>query len=217
MKIIGLAIDNMRKIKAMELTFNEKGITEIKGGNEQCKSTVIDCIEILFRGKKAMSPDMITHGENKAGIEGTLQDGEDEYIVKRIMKKNKNPTLKITKNGGKMEGKLETFLSSLVDKLTFNPDDFESKSDDEKLKYMKEFAGIDFTLLDAKIKDVFDERTVVGREIKKFGDIRLPEKVEKVSMSDLLEERKEMIEFNQGVDDEIHGIESHKSTIADLV
>ena len=216
MKLIGLSIDNLKKIRAMELTFNEKGITEIKGGNEQGKSTVLDAIEILLRGKKRITPDVITHGEDKTVIEEILKSGEDEYVVKRVIKKGKSPTLKITKNGGKFNDKPETFLSNLVDKLTFNDDDFARKSDDEKLKYMKDFAGIDFKMIDLEIDDIYSERTVVGREVKKFGDIKLPEKVERVSLSDLFEERKKLIEFNLKCDEEHEIYKAHVSNLNGL-
>ena len=68
MKILGLQITNLRKIKAFNYEFKESGLIQIRGKNRAGKSSIIKAIEMLLRGKKYQPGDVVTHGEYKAEI-----------------------------------------------------------------------------------------------------------------------------------------------------
>lgn len=197
MKLIGLKINNLRRISAIEMEIKESGMTEIRGHNRQGKTTVLDAVEVLLKGKKFISQDMIQHGKDIATIKGTLKDGDDVYTVERDIRDGKAPILRLKKNGSPVKSSPETFLSSLVNDITFNPRPFMDKSDLEKQKFMMKVAGIDFTELDKQIDGLYDERKIVGREVKNYGEIVIPEKVETRSAKELFAERAEAGEAMQ--------------------
>ena len=217
MKFIDLSISRVRKISLVELTISDNGLTQIKGPNRQGKTTVLDAMEVLLRGKKAITKDMISHGQTNAVIKGTLKEGDDVYHVERELRDGKPPLLRLKKNGVSVKSSPESFLSSLVSDLTFNPRPFMDKTDDEKQKFMMKVANIDFTEIDAKIKETYDERTLVGREVAAYGDIVLPEKVEQQSVKELLAKRAEILEQHELVDKKQAGYEETKGKLDGLI
>ena len=56
MKIIGLKVDGIRKLTAVEMQLKDKGLIPIKGKNKQGKSTLIDTVEWLIEGNKVANP-----------------------------------------------------------------------------------------------------------------------------------------------------------------
>jgi len=217
MIILGLSIENMRKIRTMNMEFSSKGMTQIKGQNMQGKTTIIDAWEFLLRGKKYLTTDMISHGQSQAIVSGTLKEGDDLYAVTRTVKQGKNPTLKITKNGGSYSDTTpEAFFKGLINDLTFDPRPFMNRNDREKTKFMMEVAGIDFSKIDAKIKTIFDEREIVGREVKRFGKMDMPEKVKEVSIESLLNEREAIVKHNDNRTIMIEGADAVEKKIFGL-
>jgi predicted ATP-dependent endonuclease of OLD family len=182
-KLIGLQIENLRLIKACFLQFKEKGLTEIIGKNNQGKSTLIDAIEILFKGFKEKPDDMIAHGADKAVIIGDLGD----FTIKRIM--GKSDRLEIMTKNGMKPSKPQDFLDTLINKLTFRPQVFLDKKPEEKLKSVMEILKIDFTEENGKITEKTSERLLTGRERDNLGTKIEPEKVDAVDTADLLKQQ----------------------------
>ncbi|HAN21797.1 MAG TPA: hypothetical protein DCP51_09035, partial [Clostridiales bacterium] len=62
----------------------------------------------------------------------------------------------------------------------------------------KETIGISFQGIDTKLQNLEDERLLIGREIKKFGDLDLitPEKAERVDVQELLNKQKQIEDRN---------------------
>ncbi len=88
-KIIGLKIDGIRKLSAVEMEFAEKGLIEIRGKNQQGKTSVIDSLEILLKGGRHIETDMISHDKKRAEIIGVIGD----YEIRRVIteKTNRKP------------------------------------------------------------------------------------------------------------------------------
>ena len=140
LKIIGLQIDGIKKLKAIEMKPNQTGLVQIRGKNKQGKTSILDALEILIRGNKYITHDMIQHGKGKAEIIGQI----GEFTVKRVITENSN-RLEITKDGFQMANKPQAFLDALVNELTFNPRPFLDKSPEEKLRFMMDLLNIDFS------------------------------------------------------------------------
>jgi DNA repair ATPase RecN len=71
--ILGLQIENAKKIRVAAFDFNGKHLVQLRGRNEAGKSTVIEALEALFKGG-SISKDLISRGEKKAVITSTFLD-----------------------------------------------------------------------------------------------------------------------------------------------
>lgn len=191
MKIIGLQIENLRKINAVDMKFTDKGLIQIRGKNEQGKSTILDAIEILLKGKKSIPNDVITHGETNARILSTIGD----YKIERMISEDGKNKLKISKEGRQITTTPQAFLDALVNELTFDPRPFIDKDSNQKLKFLMSLLDIDFTEVDTKLNELETERTYVGREIKEYGELPILTKVVPVEVVELAKE-KELIDKN---------------------
>jgi hypothetical protein len=204
-KIIGLQVQGIRKLKAFEMRFNEVGLTKIMGKNKAGKSTVIDCLDILFRGFRQMPKDFINHDSEKGQIIGKVGD----YTIKRVITEKTN-RLEVTKcvDGVDLELKnAQTFLDTMTNELTFNPFPFLDKTPAEKVKFVMNLSGIDFSDINTKISDKESSRTLKGREISNLGTVEAivlqdGETIEKVDISDLWKQKRAIEESNKGLRDD---------------
>lgn len=213
MKILGLKVDGLRKLKAVNLTFNENGLLVIKGENEQGKTTLWDSIKWLVQGNKHLNQDIISHGKDKAV--GELRVGD--YIIKRTATKKTNTLeVKNIKTNQFEKGEVQNFLNTFVNVLTFNPRPFAQKTSLEKYQFClelfkdqleklsKEVLGYGFTGIDAKLATLEEERKLKGREVKAFGDldIDVPEKLLRVDLSEILTKKKAVEDSNKKLTDD---------------
>jgi hypothetical protein len=176
------------------LKFNQDGITTIIGDNEQGKTSILDTIEYLFRGKTMVNDDIIQHGQDKMFAEIDL----DEYTVKRIKTKKTDRLEIVNKEGFKLADKPQAFLDRLINELTFDPFPFLNKTGDQKLKFMMDFLRLDTFDLDEQIKQTETDRLVCGREGKNLGEAIEVEKVELVNIQNLLETKDKIDKENTG-------------------
>ena len=203
LKIIGLQIDGIKKLKAIEMKPNQTGLVQIKGKNKQGKTSILDALEILIRGNKYITHDMIQHGKDKAEIIGQIGD----FTVKRIITENSNRLEIKTKDGFQMANKPQAFLDALVNDLTFNPRPFLDKSSEEKLRFMMELLDIDFSDIDRQIQEIEQERLLTGRDLKNLG---MPAECEQTEFIDI----SETIKFNEMQDSRINQIGQAKTKLS---
>lgn len=196
MKLIGLSINGLRKIKAAELDFDGKHLVQIRGENGAGKSTVIDSILYLFKGSKFIPAGVVTAGHEKGTIVGKI----DDYTIRRVIDPTGKSTLTVEGPEGKMaspQGFLDAISGQFLD-----PELFKSMSSAEKRKTVMQYAGIDFSTIDVQIATAETNRTITGRELKALGAIPPePEKAEEVSVTDLLAELKRLNEHNKVQDE----------------
>jgi uncharacterized protein YlxW (UPF0749 family) len=192
MKLIGLKIAGVRLIEAIQMQFTNNGLIPIKGPNRNGKTTILDSIEALIKGRSTFTTDMIKHGADKAIIEGQIGDEKETYTVKRVIRPGGRATLKITNSEGfKLTQKPETFLKNMVNDLTFDPRPFLRKKDEEKLQFMLDLMKVNFKEEDTKIKELTEERKLVGREVKRMGDIEVVAETKMVDMAELVSKKAE--------------------------
>jgi uncharacterized protein YlxW (UPF0749 family) len=198
LKIIGLAVDGLRKLKAVELKFNETGLTQILGDNEEGKTTLgIDALQILIRGNKYSNKDIVGKGKSKATLVGQL----GPYKITRILPREGTPTLKAvdTRTGQALTGRVQDFLETLINELTFNPRPFLFLSKNEKLKFMMDLCKIDFSEMDAQIDSHYNKRKAIGQEIDRYGEIIVPKALSRINTTEIIEQKKKITEQNSGL------------------
>lgn len=196
MKIIGLQGNGYRKLSAFFMEFKDKGLIPIYGKNKMGKTTVLDFIKWMVNGNKELNPDVINWDSDT--LSGKLRLGD--YEIERENKRGKVPKLKVKNvvTGEYEKGEVQNFISTFINELTLNPKPFLDKRPLEKLKFMMELLGIDFTEINKKIEKLEQDRLLVGREIDKYGDLDkdAPAKVSKVNVDELLKQRKAIEDKN---------------------
>lgn len=205
LKLIGLQINGFRKLNAIDMSFKLNGLTQIKGDNEMGKTSIINSIEWLIRGNRVLNRNIKNPDAEK--IEGRLILGD--YEIKRTRGKSDQLQVKNLSDGSPVKGEVQNFLDTLINELTLNPQPFLNKTEVQKYQFLMELlkdkikelsleiAGMEFSEIDKKLETFETDRTLTGREVKKYGDIELPEKVEKVDITALSEERKKLEKLNE--------------------
>jgi hypothetical protein len=211
MKILGLSIEGVRLIKAIELKFKEKGLIQIRGKNRQGKTSILDSVEMLFKGTKSVPKNVTTKGEDSSRIIGEF----DGYRIERKIKGEKT-TIKVTSEDGKEVKSPQKFLDTLVNGLTFDPRPFIEKTAEQKMRFLMDELKIDFAEIDAKIKESEEERTAVGRLVKQYGELPILQKVEEVDVTMLMSTKEKLDKDNATIQRGIDKRESLSSGLADI-
>lgn len=144
----------------------------VAGKNAQGKTSVLDSIWFALGGKGAASdtPHPVRDGEAKATIRLDL-GGVDlgGLIVTRTFTDTGGSSLKVTSaDGYTTHTSPQKLLDSFMGRLSFDPLAFTNQSDKEQLATLLGLVDLEFdpAELDAARKALFEERTVVGRELK---------------------------------------------------
>ena len=189
MRILQLRSENIKRIKAVEITPDGKGgLVIISGKNEQGKTSVLDSIMAALGGKEAIPKEPIHRGAAKASVRLDL----GEFIVERKFTKS-DSYLKITAKDGSEIKSPQQLLDKMVGKLSFDPLEFVRYKADEQVKILRTLTGVDFNTLDADRLKNYNERTLINRDLDKaktmlssLPEIEAPE--EEVSVVALTEE-----------------------------
>ena len=158
-KISALELENVKRIKAIQLVPTENGLTVIGGRNAQGKSSVLDAIAWALGGNK-MKPKAPNRdgAETPASIHMELNNG---LIVERS---GKNGTLKVTDSRGLKGG--QALLDEFVGQLALDLPRFMVASDKERADYLLGILGVSDELarIDGEIQQTYDERRWVGQD-----------------------------------------------------
>jgi len=162
MKIVKLEAQNVKRLKAVEIT--PSGSTVIIGGrNGQGKTSVIDSIAYALGGKGAVCERPVRDGQDKARVVCQL----DDMIVTRTFTADGGGTLTVTSADGKARfATPQKMLDALVGRLTFDPLAFLRMKPTDQLATLKELVGLDFSPLEQQRKSLYEQRTQTNRDIK---------------------------------------------------
>lgn len=190
-KISALELENVKRVRALELEPTADGLTVIGGRNGQGKTSVLDAIAWALGGNRKR-PDRPTRegSATPAQLRVTLSNG---IVVER---KGKNGSLSVTDPEGKRAG--QALLDSLVEELAIDLPRFMAMSDREKADELLRVVGIGEELdrLDRELERARAARLAKGQEKRAKAKVAeeaawypdAPE--EAVSASDLLAEQR---------------------------
>lgn len=196
LKIIGLKVDGLRKLSAVNLEFKEKGLIPIVGKNRNGKTTLaIDTVKWLIQGNKVLNGDIVKHGQETATAELRIGD----YVIERAAGKSKKFKVTNVTTHKNVEGEVQNFLNTFINELTFNPRPFLDSTPYEKLRFCMNLFKIDFTQIDSELKTLEEDRKYCGQQVKRFGEIVAVDKFEAVSISELLAEKKSLEDANKKI------------------
>ncbi len=174
MKFLGFSIKDFKRISVVEMEVSDKGLTVVKGKNEQGKSSLINAVEFLLRGTKVTNAHIVKEGADKTEVNGKFVDNDGTvYEISRILTPEGKMTLKVVA-AGKKQNSPQSFLDSLTNTLSFDPRPFVNKTDREKVDTLLKVLKLDIKELDKKIKDVYDARRYRTTEIHRIGKPECP-------------------------------------------
>lgn len=160
-KIISLEAESFKRLKAVKIE-PTGNVTVIGGRNEQGKTSTLDAVWAALGGKNAV-PEKPIHGEEKKGkIVLTL----DDYTVTRTFTAAGGGTLKVENSEGASFKSPQSILDSLCGKVGFDALAFVNSDKKKQLQQLKELVGLDFTGLDNRYKQIFEDRTIANRDVK---------------------------------------------------
>lgn len=168
MKIIELTAENIKRLKAVQIT--PDGTVQVVGGrNAQGKTSVLDAIWLALGGGAASKATThpVRDGETNAKVRLDLED----IIVTRTWKGDKTTLVVQSADGAKYSGP-QGILDALVGRLSFDPLAFTRLSDREQAVALMEVVDLDVDLdtLNSDRQALYDQRTDIGREGKALGN-----------------------------------------------
>ena len=196
-KISSLELENVKRLRAVQIQPTKDGLTVIGGRNGQGKTSVLDAIAWALGGNK-LKPDNPNRdgGATPAKMHVELSNG---IVVER---RGKNGTLYVTDQTG-MKG-TQKLLDEFLSHLALDLPKFLGGTDKDRTTALLQTLGIDDQLaaLDGQIRSTYQERQLIGQDAKRLrahAD-KLPQHsdvpAEPVSVAELVRQQQEILARN---------------------
>lgn len=218
-KINTLELENVKKIKAVQLAPSKNGLTIIGGKNRQGKTSVLDSIAWALGGDRFKPSEPHREGSvNDPHLKITLDNG---IVVERS---GKNGSLKVLDPSGNRAG--QQLLNGFVEAFALDLPRFMNGSSKDKADTLLKIIGVGDRLyeLEREEKRLYDERRFTGQiadQKRKYAD-ELPEfpdaPSEPVSASELIARQQEILlrnAENQRKRDELNRLTMKKHSLCD--
>jgi DNA repair exonuclease SbcCD ATPase subunit len=162
MKIVKLIAENVKKVRAVEITPTGE-LVEITGKNGAGKTSVLDSIMWAVAGAKHIQAVPIRQGADKARIRLDL----GEIVVERRFSKT-GSTLTVESADGARYTSPQTMLDALLGELAFDPLAFVNQDPTERYEALRGIVKVDVDVdqLDGLNRGDFDRRTDLNRDAK---------------------------------------------------
>jgi len=162
-RLIRLEIENVKRIKALEITIDPAtAVTIIRGANAQGKSSILDAVAYALGGKRIQPPKLIRNGQREARV---LLDLED-LIVERWWWTEENGTIgsevQIRSKDGQEKKPAQRLLDALIGRLAFDPLAFNGLDPAAQAEALRKVVGLDFAALDGKRTAFYTDRTAAN-------------------------------------------------------
>ena len=158
MKIAKLELENVKRVRAVELMPAESGLTVIGGKNGQGKTSVLDAIAWALGGEKYRPSAAQRDG---SVLPPRLHIVLDNGIV--VDREGKNSSLKVTDPTGKRAG--QQLLDEFVEKLALDLPKFLNQNNKEKASTLLKVIGMEAEVrsLDEKEAAAYNRRHALGQ------------------------------------------------------
>ena len=196
-KINSLQLENVKRVKAVQLKPSPSGLTIIGGNNGQGKTSVLDAIAWVLGGNKFKPSEPRRDGSE---LPPNLHVKMDNGLV--VERKGKNSDLKVIDPSGNKAG--QNLLDEFIDQFALNLPKFMAANNKEKANTLLQIIGVGDKLfeLDNKEESLYNQRRSIGQirdqkessaaEMESYPDA--PE--EPVSVSELIKQQQEILAKN---------------------
>lgn len=210
MRIIRFQAENIKKLKAVDITPDKNGV-KLSGANEQGKTSVLDAIEMTLDGKalkRTKEPirrgadkgwTLLSLGEPEYDLTGKELECKPDLKIKRTFTANDRTYLKVENAEGAEYKSPQAILDKIIGNLAFDPLSFSNLKEKDQLDTLLGLVSIPIDLnqwaIDRKL--AYDERTTVNRQIAELlaqiKAIDFPDDTpdEEVSAASVLAEQRE--------------------------
>lgn len=157
-KITQLEAENVKRIKAVQMTPAESGLTVIGGRNNQGKTSALDAIAWALGGDRYRPTNASRDGSViPPRLKVELSNG---LVVERT---GKNSDLKVTDSSGRRAG--QQLLNTFVEQLALDLPKFMESSSKEKATTLLRIIGVEDQVeaLDRQEKDLYNQRHAIGQ------------------------------------------------------
>lgn len=207
-KINSLQIENVKRVKAIELEPTATGLTVIGGKNKQGKTSILDSIAYALGGEKYKQQKRENSNANPY-LRIELSNG---IVVER---KGKNATLKITDTTGQKAG--QSLLNEFISQFALDLPKFLNSNSKEKANLLLEIIGVGEELgkLEIEEQKTFNSRYEIGRmadrkkkAAEEMTGYDVPNKL--ISASQLLGEYQQVLAKNGENATKRHNLEAYE-------
>jgi hypothetical protein len=170
--VIKLSVDSYRRITAVDIAPTQ--VQVVGGRNGQGKTSLLDAICVaLFGPKWDATTEPIHEGSNTATIVVGLDDvaGHGPLTVTRTYRTGKagavTTKVEVTRPDGSTLSAPQTVLDELIGRLGANPGEFLALPEKQQRAAVLKLVDLPFDLdaLEAERRALYDDRTVVGRDV----------------------------------------------------
>ena len=196
-KITSLELENIKRIKAVQIMPTESGLTIVGGKNNQGKTSVLDAIMWILGGDRYRPSEPYREGSVTPPYgKITLSNG---LVVER---KGKNSDLKVIDPSGNRAG--QQLLNEFISQFALDLPKFMNGNNKEKANTLLQVIGVGDKLyeLDQKEKELYNQRRTIGQigDQKKKYAAELPvfpeAPSELISASELIRQQQEILDRN---------------------
>lgn len=196
-KISTLELENVKRIKAVQLTPAKNGLTVIGGKNKQGKTSVLDSIAWALGGDRYKPTSPKREGSfAEPHLKVTLDNG---IVVERF---GKNGSLKVIDSTGNRGG--QQLLDGFIGKLALDLPKFLNQSNKDKAATLLKIIGVGDRLyeLENREQTLYNQRTTIGRiadqkaKYAKEMPVYTSVPAEPVSPSELIKQQQEILARN---------------------
>lgn len=194
MTIKSMTLNNFKGFEHISINLDPTR-TLLVGPNGSGKTTLgMDAVWAIFKGVGEKGD--VFKGERRLIIKGqasenqlVLTDGWNDWVINRRITADRSTVEVICPDGTKRG---QDFLDAIFDSAMLNPLAFSRLDPTEQCKVL----GVDVSGFNEELRALKEEHLLLGRELRAFGDVTVPEEVPFVDVSELSAKKDKIIDSN---------------------
>lgn len=154
LRIIGIDIQNFKRIELFRCKFGNSGIVTFGGENAQGKSSIIDALHAALVGVPKSLTNPVRDGEDTAHIRVTIGNGENvEYKVIRTFHREGSPLIRVVGPNDAQISNGSAVLKELLSQNSVDPIAFLNLQPIEQRNQLAKLVGLDLAEYDVAIEN----------------------------------------------------------------